>query len=52
MVILPLSLWMVSVKDEKQNDENQASLEDYFGSEDEPESEVEANPSQLKEQNP
>jgi DNA polymerase I len=43
---------MVSVKDEKQTDDNQASLEDYFWSEDEPESEVESNPSQPKEQTP
>ena len=32
---------MVSVKDNKQNDENQSSLEDYFGSTEEPELESE-----------
>ena len=31
---------MVSLKDEKQNDENQSSLEDYFGSDEEPEEEL------------
>ncbi|MGY5870675.1 MAG: DNA-directed DNA polymerase I [Candidatus Thorarchaeota archaeon] len=41
MVKLPVILWMVSVKDEKQNDENQSSLEDYFGFEEEPEIESE-----------
>lgn len=41
MVKLPVILWMVSVKDDKQNDDNQSSLEDYFGFEDESEIEVE-----------
>ena len=36
MVNLPVILWMVSVKDDKQNDDNQSSLEDYFGSSEEP----------------
>jgi len=40
---------MVLVKDEKPNDENQSSLEDYFGFDEEPESPPETQVSSLKE---
>jgi len=50
VVKLPIILWMVSVKDDKQNDENQSSLEDYFGSTEEPE--LESEPQNSPQQEP